>query len=546
MAIKILEEHVAARIAAGEVVERPASVVKELIENAIDADANLIDIVVRGGQLEQIKVTDDGIGMDPTDLALALHRHATSKLIGDDIGNVVTLGYRGEALPSIAAVAEINVVSRTKAMDCAFIVTSESGQISKPKPSAGRKGTVVEVYDLFSRHPARQKFQKSAKTEAAVIREIIASAALAHPDIEFRFAINGSQGRFPSRKALKDRLSDVLGTGFSKDSVEVSFLDGEISIHGFACIPSATRADVSGIKVSVNGRPVTDRLLRTAVQSAYSALIGEGRHPQVYIDLNVPSQMVDINVHPRKAEVRFSRPAEISSLITNAVTAALDTSGFMTPSNLPDLAKRLSHAALELSQVDDTKRLPLGKFVHQVNGSWLIAENSQGIVIIDQHAAHERVILERLKKCMDDIAEEIATLPTPVMAHVDFLDAAAVNDCLETIRSVGFWMTATDDTVILTRIPAVLSDCSPEGLIELIVECAREGVEGGLLRQAIWDKLANSACKAAIKAGQVLDPERANLLLREIEATPNASYCNHGRPTTLFFKEEDLASLFGR
>lgn len=543
MSIRILPAHVAARIAAGEVVERPASVVKELVENALDSGASRIEISVRGDKLVTVIVTDDGRGMGPDDLGLALCRHATSKLVDDDILKVSTLGYRGEALPSMAAVATVRITSRPKGQDVAFSIASVSGKASQPRPSAGKPGTRVEVSELFESHPARLKFMKSRRTEAAAVREVIADLALSRHDVEFRFDVMGTEGSFAARSTLSARASDVIGQDFAKDAFEVMHVEEGIAVRGLACIPAASRTDASGLRFCVNGRPVADRLLRGAVQSAYSALIGPGRHPRVFLSVEVPPHNVDVNVHPRKSEVRFFRPSDVAGAVTRAIEKAFAQSGLRSPSAIGDLARLMSMA----STIDagDRRRLPLGRFLGQANGSWIVSETADGIVIIDQHAAHERVIMERLRQSAL-FSEGVTRYPQPRRSEVSPSEAAAVHDSLETIGQMGFSMRAGDSHVELLSVPSALGDCDPDELCSMIVRCASDGSEAGLIGQALWEKLATAACKAAIKAGQSLTPERADALLREIEATPNAAQCNHGRPTVAFLSGGDIARLFAR
>ena len=543
MAIRVLPPLVAARIAAGEVVERPASVVKELVENALDAGASSVEVVLRGDGLASICVSDDGAGMPPEDLALALCRHATSKLVDDDLLKVGTLGFRGEALPSMAAVATVRISSRPKGQDVAFGVMATDGKASTPRPCAGGYGTRVEVGDLFSLHPARLKFLKSGRAETAAAKEAVQALALSRPDVAFRFTANGNAAHYPARRTLVERAADVLGPEFRSDSIPVSWSEGAIAVEGLACLPSATRSDASGMRFLVNGRPVSDRTMRAAVLSAYAKAIGSGRYPRAVISVTLPPGAVDVNVHPRKAEVRFSRPAEVASAVASAVGAALDGSGLRTPSALADMARRLAVAADPGD--GDRRRLPLGRFLGQANGSWIVAETAAGIVIIDQHAAHERVVMERLRQASEGSVGE-TRYPSPRWADVTPSEAAAVHDAAPVLRSMGFDARAGDSSVELLAVPSVLSGCDPDGLLELVVRCASEGAESGLLGEALWERLATAACKAAIKAGQELTPERADALLREIEATPNASWCNHGRPTAAFLDNEAIARLFAR
>lgn len=541
--IRILPAHVAARIAAGEVVERPASAVKELVENALDAGASHIEATLRGESLLDICVSDNGRGMEPEDLSRCLLRHATSKLDGDDLRKVSTLGYRGEALPSMAAFGSVRVTSRPAGQDVAFTVSSASGAAA-PRPCAGKEGTRVEVTGLFERHPARLKFLKSRKSEAAAAREAIAAAALARPDVDFRFSIGGSEGRYPARESLRDRAADVLGLEYAQDSVGLAHVAGEIEVSGLACLPSAAKPDPSGMRFYVNGRPVADRGLRAAVQSAYASLVGPGKHPKAIVHVRVPGWMVDVNVHPRKAEVRFMRQAEVSAAVIDAIGSALAASGMRSPSSLPDLARRL--ASVSDAPAGDRRRLPLGKYLGQANGSWIVSETADGIVIVDQHAAHERVILERLKSAGRQPGEGTFRYPSPRRTVASPTAAAAVHDCLPALLDMGFAATAGDGHVEISGVPSELAACDPDEIAEMVLASALSCAESGLMGEALWESLATAACKAAIKAGTDLSPERADALLREIEATPNASWCNHGRPTVAFLKDSDIAKLFAR
>lgn len=542
--IRVLPPHVAARIAAGEVVERPASAVKELMENALDAGALRLDVSVRGESLGDIAVSDDGHGMPPEDLSKCLLRHATSKLDEDDLRKVLTFGYRGEALPSMAAMASVRVTSRPRGQDVAFSIASASGTIAAPRPSAGKEGTRVDVTGLFENHPVRLKFLKSRKSEAAAVREAINAAALARPDVEFRFSVGGSEGHYPAKASLRERAAEVLGREYADDSVDLSHAAGEIEVSGLACLPSAARPDASGLRFYVNGRPVADRVLRAAVQSAYASLIGPGKHPKACILVRLPGWMVDVNVHPRKAEVRFLRPGDVSAAVIDAIGRALASAGLRSPSALPGLARRLSDT--HEVPAGDRRRLPLGRFLGQSNGSWIVAETADGMVIIDQHAAHERVILERLKKAAQGEAVQSFRYPGPRRSGSDPVSVAAVHDCIEALRRMGFEIVAGDSHIEISAVPADLSCVDPDEIAELVLSSARSGAESGLMGEALWERLATAACKAAIKAGTELTPERADILLREIEATPNAAWCNHGRPTVAFLKDSDIAKLFAR
>lgn len=541
MSIRVLPSGVVSQIAAGEVIERPASAIKELIENALDAGSTQISVSVSSNR---IVVTDNGAGMSPEDLSLSLSRHATSKLVGDDIQSVSTLGFRGEALHSIATVSDLSIISRRPNSDCAWIVSARSGDIGCVKPRAGSVGTKVDVYDLFAHQPARLKFQKSQRSEAAAIREVISSAAMAHPSVEFRFSIHGKEGRYPSRSSLTERVMDVYGRDFAECSIPVSYASHGIAISGVISLPSANKASGPGIKISVNGRPVTDRSILSAVKSAYASHVGPERHSHAYLALRVPEREVDINVHPRKAEVRFARSDVVSSATVEAVTHALSGCGISSPTSVTKLAMKFAESPLDIGQ--DRKRLPLGRFVGQVNGSWIVSETADGLVIIDQHAAHERVILEKLRDSFLNGDASSFTLSSPYSGRVSDADAAAVDDGLHHLRELGFSVITDVAEVRILAIPSQLSYCTPEDILSLLVRACRDGLASEVVREALWSQLANVACKAAVKAGDELSETEADSLLRAMEATPNAGVCNHGRPTLAFLKDADIRKLFAR
>lgn len=546
MAIRILPPHVSALIAAGEVVERPASVVKELLENAIDSGATKIEVAIQGANHNGIVVSDNGSGMPPEDLGQAVLRHATSKLDHGRLSMVTTLGFRGEALPSIAAVAEVSIVSRPHGQDVAFMVRQAfGGPVAAVRPCAGGFGTTVTVVGLFHDHPGRLKFLKSPKTERAWIRYVLDRAAIANPDIAFSLTFPTGQAVRYRTASLRERMVDVLGGALKTDGLWIAHAEGSVSVSGLVTMPSATEAaSAATVEFFVNGRHVSDRQLSAALQQPYRELVGTDKSPHAAIMVTVPPEMLDINVHPRKSEIRFADPGSVTSTLMTAVSSALRDAGLRSPSSIADLARGL--AAKDEVAVSDPRRRPLGRYVGQANGSWLIAETMDGLVIIDQHAAHERVILERLKAASADLPDTVVRLPTEASRTVNDFEAAAVDEHADVFSTMGFTVGVSGRSVTLKTYPSVLTSVEPDAILALLVSNASNGTAAGIMREAMWEMLATAACKAAIKAGEVLTPDRADALLREIEATPAASHCNHGRPTVAFLNNGDLGKLFER
>lgn len=545
MPIRILPPGLAAMIAAGEVIDRPASAIRELLDNAIDAGATSIEVSVRGQKLQEIAVADNGSGMGVDDLDLCLKHHATSKLPGNSVSAIPTLGFRGEALASIAAVSSVTVISRPKDQDVAFQVSKRASEdVGKLRPVAGGFGTRVIVSDLFFNHPARLKFLKSDRVERAWVIEVVERAALAHPEIEF-IVSTGSERRRYAPGDFERRMKDVLSKDFAADAVVVRHSDEPMCIKGLVPLPGAVTAAGARQVFVVNGRTVSDRMLSGVVSSVYRSLIGTKETPSAVLHLSVPFDEVDVNVHPQKAEVRFLHPDHVASFVKTAVERALDDAGLRTPSAVFDLARKLTGEGAD-SDVKDRRRLPLGRFMGQAGSMWLVSETVDGVAFVDQHAAHERVILERLKAAVHGGDEDMVQVTPPVRRELSSMQAAILSQNVETLRDLGFSMRLSGDTAIMEGYPSILSGCVPSELFSHLVDVCLRGVAGGIVGEALWETLATAACKAAIKAGDALDPERADRLLREIEATPNAAQCNHGRPTMIFLKHEDIARLFGR
>jgi len=543
MKIRLLDPAVAAKIAAGEVVERPSSIVKELIENSIDGGASCIRITVPGDPAAQLIVSDDGEGIERDDLEYVFWRHATSKIPDDDVSRIATLGFRGEALYSIGAIAVVRICSRTSASDTAWQVTAApSTVVSVPSPVAGGRGTTVFVKDIFANVPARLKFLKTKRTELASIRTAFDNAALTNPNVEFRLITSGRETVYRPTNVLFERIKDVLGEGVMADAVGIDERHDGICVRGAACVPTRFRKDRKGMTVAVNGRVVSDPVIVSAIRDAYSGLIAPGNEPLAFVDVRLDPGEVDVNVDPRKSEVRFAEPASVHHAVSTAVRSALDQVGLLTSKKIAVMAASL--AATPHPEVSDRRRLPLGRVIGQVNGSWLLSETTDGIVVVDQHAAHERVLLERLKSSCDADRASVR-LPSPAVVSLREAEAAVLQDNERGLQAAGFDLEFVPGAVFVTAVPDVMVGLDIASIMTSIASATVT-----LPHRAVEDKLtevmAEAACHAAIKSGQVMSNDDADKLLREIEATPNGGQCNHGRPTVVFLSDSDLRRLFSR
>jgi len=550
MRIRVLDPITVARVAAGEVVERPASVVKELIENSIDAGASRIEVIIPGELTSLIAVVDDGSGIEFDDLPVAVMPHATSKLLHNDLSAISTLGFRGEALHAIAAVAHLRIVSRPAGADFAVEMSCSDGVASEPRPRVHPRGTRVEVWDLFARHPARLKFLKSKRSEMAAIRDAVNNAALAFPDIEFRLSAPGNDivyrptGDRISIDAICERARDVLGDAFRRDGVTVRGSRDGVDVAGLACVPTRTKKDANGIIVVVNGRPVQDRGIISAVRAAYAGLTAPGTVPMAFVSISMPPDCIDVNVHPRKTEIRFNDPRLVHDAVSSLIREALETAGLRTSYRLADMAASLARA----TPVDagDRRRLPLGRVIGQANGSWILSETMDGIVIIDQHAAHERIILERLKTAIGSGASGSIELPQPVAVPLTPVELAALADRADQLAQTGLRLRFLPGIAMVEALPSAIGPVDAASLVADLAAAAVDDPAADVIGGKILDLLAAAGCRAAIKAGKVLSVEEADVLLREIEATPNASQCNHGRPVMVFLAGADIERLFAR
>jgi DNA mismatch repair protein MutL len=584
--IRRLGEGIVNRIAAGEVVERPASVVKELAENAIDAGAQAVDVVFHGGGRTLIRVSDDGVGMSAEELELAVERHATSKLAGDDLVRIETLGFRGEALPSIGSVSRLRIVSRPRHGGAAHEIRVEAGRKSPVRPAGHGRGTEIEVRDLFHAVPARLKFLKSERGETAEAADVVRRLALAWPSVAFSFV--GSSGQLFSW-AAGDRLQRVraaMGAQFMADAVAVDARRGPFALSGLVSPPTVSRPQATQQFAFVNGRPVRDRLIAGAVRGAYAGLMAAGRHPSLVLFLDCPPEEVDVNVHPAKTEVRFRDSGFVRGLIVGAIREALATSGpraaapmaastlaaFRPPGSsavrrsfeaqapvgpsgppAPGLAE--AQAAFEafpvaarvaesaLSPPDH----PLGVARAQLHSVYIVAETAAGLVLVDAHAAHERLTLERLKA--ERAAEGIARQPLLIPEVVD-LDPVSVERLLADaplLAEAGLVIEGFGPGAVLVReVPAQLAGGAIALMVKDLAADSAALEPGGSLALKLERALATMACHGAVRSGRALRAEEMNALLREMERTANSGQCNHGRPTFVELKLADIERLFGR
>jgi DNA mismatch repair protein MutL len=621
MPVRQLSEAVVNRIAAGEVVERPASVVKELAENALDAGASRIDVLTDGGGRRLIRVADDGEGMTRADLTLAVDRHATSKLADDDLVAINTLGFRGEALPSIGAVARLAIATRHPSEPHAWSIEVDAGAKSAPKPAALGAGTRVEVRDLFFATPARLKFLKLDRTEADAVRDVVRRLAMSRPDVAFTLAGEDRApvtfaATLPGATGRLARLGDVLGTDFRANAVEVAAERDGVTVEGFAALPTLTRANALGQYLFVNGRPVRDRLLLGAVRGAYADYLPRDRHPLVALFVTLAAREVDVNVHPAKTEVRFRNAGLVRALIVHALKTALVREGrraaatggnatiaafraaslypgraggtgggfdwrrspsrpgdprrpyaFMGKTGLAEAAQAAFDVGApavgvgtSISAEDHTELAagfaaaataaldhPLGAACAQVHETYIVAQTRDGLVIVDQHAAHERIVYEKLKTAIERTGVARQILLIPDIVELDEGDVERLLAHAEELARYGVVIESFGPgAVALRETPALLGEIDGAGLVRDLAEHISEWDEALPLERRLMHVAATMACYGSVRAGRRLKVPEMNALLREMEVTPNSGQCNHGRPTYVALKLTDIERLFGR
>ncbi len=590
MTIRRLPESLVNRIAAGEVIERPAAAVKELVENALDAGATRVEIEVREGGQSLIRVIDNGHGMTKDDLLLAIERHATSKLPDEDLWNIHSFGFRGEALPSIGAVSRLSIASRKKDDNQAWQIDVEGGNVKPPRPASLTEGTQVEVRDLFFATPARLKFLKSPRTETEAAREAVKRLAMAYPEVEF---IWQEDDRRPVRYAVinsppfeggvtggvcdvfSERLKAVLGTDFMANAVGVDLARDNWRITGYAALPSWHRPTTREQYLFVNNRPVRDKVLLAAVRGAYGDLLSGGRHPAVVLFLALPPRDVDVNVHPTKAEVRFRDTNRLRGLVVTAIRQALEKMASFTTSALAPRALDMMQPEPQMSSpssgfADRYASLPLmpemtpsaravepaiqpervgrlGAAVAQVHGTFIVAQTPDSVVIVDQHAAHERLVYEKMKQALanGNIKRQILLIPEVVDMEEDA--AQRLLACAVPLATAGLVIETFGAGAVLVReVPALLDKVDMKALLKDLAEELAEYDDSRAVQDKLEHVCATLACHGSVRAGRVLNLGEMNALLRQMEETPNSGQCSHGRPTYVELKLTDLQKLFDR
>jgi DNA mismatch repair protein MutL len=590
--IRLLPDHVINRIAAGEVVERPASVVKELVENALDAGARRIEVVTAGGGKSLIRVCDDGCGMRRGELALAVARHCTSKLPGDDLSEIGTLGFRGEALASIGAVARLQIQSRHADEAHGWGLTVEGGRIGEPGPASRPAGTQIEVRDLFFATPARLKFLRSDRAEAGAVTEVVKRLALAHPHVRFTLAgADRAASDFAAADALEARVAQVVGRDFVDNAMRIEARREAVRLSGFAGLPTFNRANSLQQYLFVNGRPVRDPLLTGALRAAYADVLARDRFPVVALFIDPPPDEVDVNVHPAKLEVRFRDPGLVRGLVIGAIRDALAGEGVRAASTggaatlaafrrelarpaggrvadtaawrgwaEPDAPGFAEEAQAGLAVLDrpsaDARAAapapavaahPLGAARAQLHENYIVAQTEDGLVIVDQHAAHERIVYERLKAGLAGraVPRQILLIPEVVDLPADDVERIAAR--AEELAEIGLAVERFGPGAIaVTETPALLGEIDAAALVRDIADDLAEWDASTRLSERLDRVASTMACHGSVRAGRRLRPEEMDALLREMEATPNSGQCNHGRPTYVELKLADIERLFGR
>lgn len=618
MTIRHLNETIINQIAAGEVIERPASVIKELVENAIDAGATRIEVVTAGGGKTLLRVTDNGSGIPSDELPLAVSRHCTSKLT-DDVHDIRALGFRGEALPSIGSVSKLTLKSRPQDAESGFEVIVNGGHLEGPRPSALNRGTIAEVRDLFYATPARLKFMKTDRAEATAITDVIKRIAIAFPHV--RFSLSGTD-RTPLElpatgtgvDATLERIGQILGKEFSENALHIDAERDGVRLAGFAGIPSFNRGNALHQFAYVNGRPVRDKQIFGALRGAYSDVIARDRHPVAVLFLTLDPSLVDVNVHPAKADVRFRDPGLVRGLIVGAIKQALSQSGIRpatsgaeamlqafraegfqprpasnhyaaqnwrtsAPAPRTEWSPATAHPAHKPLDFDtvpafreesqavietfakpaadarattaeapvELMRQPLGAARAQLHENYIVAQTQDSLVIVDQHAAHERLVYEALKDALHSRPIPGQMLLIPEIVDLSEEDAERLATHAETLAKFGLGIEQFGPGAIAVReTPAMLGDMNVQQLIrDLADEVAEHDTSDGL-KAMLNHVAATMACHGSVRSGRRLKPEEMNALLRDMEATPGSGTCNHGRPTYIELKLNDIERLFGR
>jgi DNA mismatch repair protein MutL len=558
-AIRVLPELLVSQIAAGEVVERPASVLKELLENSVDAGAQAITVVLEAGGIKRVQVEDDGAGIARGELPLALARHATSKIASlEDLEGVATMGFRGEALASIASVSRLSITSRTREAAHGAAISAEGAQVSEAQPAARAQGTTVAVADLYFNTPARRKFLRTEATEFGHCDEVFRRVALAHAGTAFMLKHNGRVSQVLRAQQPAERAAALLGDGFFSNSVPIETNLGALRLSGRAGTPQAA----GGQYFFVNGRYVRDRLLSHAVREAYSQLLHGERQPAYVLFLEIDPRGVDVNVHPAKTEVRFRDPRAVHQFVFHALQRALSPSAAEAPVSYASVGgQRPIQAAFGLAQPvaayesfmkveplpASEKAPPLGYALAQLHGVYILAQNEAGLVLVDMHAAHERIVMEKLKANLDAGAVQRQSLLVPAVFAAEALDIATSEENRDALERLGLELTVSGPNELAVRVaPAALAGGDIVGLARGVLGEIREYGASQVLSSRQNELLATMACHAAVRAHRALSVAEMNALLREMEETERSGSCNHGRPTWYQLTMSDLDKLFMR
>ncbi len=572
--IRLLPEALVNRIAAGEVIERPAAACKELVENALDAGATRIAVALCGGGTERIEVTDDGCGMSPDGLALAVQRHCTSKLPDGDLVRIATLGFRGEALPSIGAAARLTIVSRQADAPHASRISVAGGAVGAVQPAAGAAGTRVVVEDLFFATPARRKFLKSARTEADHAEAAIARLALAAPGTAFRLTVEGRVAFDLPAQDRAARVAALLGQDAAAALLAVEGARDGMALSGFACAPLVSRATPASQSLVVNGRPVTDPVLRVAVRVAYRDVLAAGRHAMVALWLEVPAEALDVNVHPAKTELRFRHADAVRGLVIStlqrrlaggagqvaprpALRLATPAAAFLSQEGVRQMGFAEAQAGLAApaartlaasAALPDAAAFPLGAPVAQVLDTYIIAATADhAVVLVDQHAAHERLTHEAIRAQMLGGGVRAQPLLLPAVVDLPQADAARLLEAAAMLAGLGLELEGFGPGAVLVRaLPAALGAPDPQALVRDVADELAEAGVSTSLDQRLDAVVARLACHGSIRAGRRLGLAEMDALLRRMEATPRAATCSHGRPTFLKLTRAEIERLFGR
>ena len=619
MELRRLPDNIVNQIAAGEVVERPASAVKELVENAIDAGATRIDVVMRDGGRSFISITDNGKGMDQDELKLCFERHATSKLPDEDLVHIQHLGFRGEAIPSIASVSRMTITTRNSDDPNAWSLTVEGGKAGEVEPVGASPGTRVEVRDIFYATPARLKFLKTERSEFGAALDVMRRLAMAYPAIAFsladekRVALRVAAAQGDLFEAWLDRLGAIMGRDFAENALKIDAEREGVQLSGFAGVPTFNRGNATMQFLFVNGRPVKDKLFVGAVRGAYMDLLARNRHPLLALFLELPADQVDVNVHPAKAEVRFRDSGGVRGLIVGALRNALAENGHRASSTVgsqalgafqaqqstqlplqsrpsrpvgmgnwsdvsaPRLTQGLAeeaasyHAPLSpggsdytqdqmspaaptaeqspaaVQQIEELQHYPLGAARAQLHETYIVAQTKDGMILVDQHAAHERLVMERMKKAVAQKSVTRQMMLLPDVVELDQLSADRLCDRSDELAEMGLVLEPFGTGAVVVReTPAMLGECNVKGLVQDLADDLAELDTTLSLKDRMDDVFATMACHGSVRAGRRLTVDEMNALLREMEVTPHSGQCNHGRPTYVELKLADIEKLFGR